>query len=70
MATWIKFAAPHGTEKHSQVECDACDVVFELWEVEPIKQPDRTVVIGDEVPAGMCPECGVGFCYLKQSEEN
>lgn len=47
-------------------ECDNCERVFPVEKLDAYKDFWSRVEIGNEIPAGDCPECGA-FCYLKDT---
>lgn len=59
----MKFSLPEDVEPTDTVQCDRCDYKCMVWEADYLKKPDN-LCIGDEIPAGACPNCNSGYVYL------
>jgi hypothetical protein len=47
-------------------ECGNCGEGWAICELEPIADAEQRLTIGEEVPAGECPECGA-LCYAHKA---
>lgn len=55
---------PDNVDDLARCECDACGTVCEAWECKPIEEFHKKIKVGDEVPAGQCPNCASGLAFL------
>lgn len=66
----MTFSLPPEVQPHMEVECTLCEFTCELWEALPIDNPHKELYIGDEIPAGQCPNCEVGMMYLPEEYDD
>jgi hypothetical protein len=62
----VTFAIPSDLTVDTECECDACGHQCPIWGADPLNLSKDVLCIGDEIPAGVCPNCGKGMLYVTE----